>query len=172
MSWLFTVSVFGFLWACKKRKAFFADFSWTRFLAQLLCETAELFFQVAVLYIFFRYGLAAVTPAGEMSIAPFFIILGAYLLKLLRRTTDFFLWQTVVIAFLHAEVMEHATLSHFVLDLLGSVFFMGFICLALLGMEKRLLFSRVPIATRGLPLLLMNMVIILLALWGFQGILF
>lgn len=104
--------------------------------------------------------------------APFFMIMGAYLLKLLRGTTDFFLWQTAAITFLYAELMKSTTLSHFLIDLLSGILFMAFICLALLGMEKRLLFSKIPVGTKGLPLLMMNMVIILLALWGFQGILF
>ncbi len=172
MNGLFIISAFGFLWACKKRSSFFADFCWTRFLAHLFCEMAELFFQVAVLYVFFKYGVAPLTPVGEMSMAPFFMIMGAYLLKLLRGTTDFFLWQTAAITFLYAELMKSTTLSHFLIDLFSGILFMAFICLALLGMEKRLLFSKIPVGTKGLPLLMMNMVIILLALWGFQGILF
>lgn len=172
MNWLFAISALGCLWACKKRSSFFNNDSGTRFLARLFCEMAELFFQVSVLFIFFRYGLASITPSGEMSLAPFFMIMGAYLFKLLRGTTDFFVWQVLALTFLYAEMIDKTSLIAFFGNLAVSIFLIGLICTILLGMEKRLLLSNLPMGTKGLPLLMMNMVILLLALWGFQGILF
>lgn len=164
------IIAFGFLFSIRETKDLLLKKPIDNLL-QIVRDTIR--FWMALCFIVMFFEAAATFPATRAWIEnDHLLLMGAlaYLLsKLLKKTDVFFLSLTTAAFFILSE--QGSEWKSF-LSVCQIAFGIGFFQICFLGMRYRLLFSKVPMAMKGWPLLCLLAFFISLTFWGLHQYVF
>lgn len=167
---LFFISVFGFLCACRQYKNFCACRSWGGFFGAHLIRMTELFLYAAALFLLYRNVLSIYLPAAA-PLYPALFLLSAYVIQRLRKKDEFFLWLVYALCLYGTSLgpeLSSWSLFFYLFKITAMIFLFT---VALLGLQRRLLYSDLPVPSSGLPVYFLCAAVLALLLWVFQGFL-
>lgn len=142
---------------------------WTAVLQNRFFEALEIFFHAALLIVFYERLRTLLKVEETKTFFPLFYMLGAYALTLLRGKDARFLmlsWMTGL--FFTGSSLG---LPKMIQNLACIASASGVSALLLLCAQRRLVFSRVPAAVKGLPLAFLLAALLALVLASLEGLL-
>lgn len=170
ISAVFFISAFGFLGACHSQKNFCEARSWGGFFGAHLIRTLEVLLYVSVLFVLYDSVLLRYVPEAG-SLYPLLFLLAAYVLQRLRNKDEFFIWFIYALCLFSVSQPAERSLVVVLLYLFKTIFMVFLFTVTLLGLQRRLEYSNLPVSSRGLPVYFLSAAVLALLLWAMRIIL-